>query len=68
MHQIGSHLDEIKNLQTQHNMLVRTNAAARIRLSVRLRLILTTQPSSIVMQHVTAPLSAKPETDPGREH
>ncbi len=34
MHQIGSHLDEIRNLKTQYDMLVRANAAARIRLSV----------------------------------
>ncbi len=34
MHQIGSLLDEIRNLKTQYDMLVRANAAARIRLSV----------------------------------
>ena len=34
MNQIGSHLDEIRNLQTQYDMLVRANASACIRLSV----------------------------------
>ena len=31
---IGRHLDEIKDLKTQHDMLVRSNAATRVRLSV----------------------------------
>jgi hypothetical protein len=35
MNAVGRHLDEIKNLKTQHDMLVKTNAAARVRLSVR---------------------------------
>ena len=35
MNQIASHLDEIRNLRTQYDMLVKANAATRIRLSVR---------------------------------
>ena len=34
MNAVGRHLDEIKNLQTQRTMLVKTNAATRVRLAV----------------------------------
>ena len=62
MNAIGRHLDEIKNLKTQHDMLVKTNAATRVRLSVSGCIFpLPCEPvRALIMHHLYVRLSTRP--------